>query len=481
MKRVHRREFLRRAAVMSGGSLFAPSLAGLVAWQPAGGGTVRRGAIAQLGQGGYGALLPSEDCPEFSIPAGFRCIRISTTSVPSTVNPSLTVPPALDGMASFPLPGGTIRLIRNHEVADGAVRARPIGVRPYDSRAGGGTTSLEVRVRHEGEETHVELVAEYVSLSGTHVNCAGGPTRWGSWLSCEETAAGSNSGFTQPHGYIFEVPVDATAEVEPVPLLAMGRFVHEAIAVDPATGYVYETEDAWWRPADPERSPGAGFFRFIPARQADLAEGGRLQILAIDGAPGYDTITNQVTGRSLPAVWLDIDDPDPAGAERDPSAVFRAARARGAAKFQRLEGCFWADNGVYFISTNGGGAAAGQVWHYRPSAPDRGDLVLIFESPLNAVLDGPDNVCASPRGGLIICEDGDADQYIRGLTPAGAIVDLVHAPIPQGGPDPTEFCGSCFSPDGRVMFFNVQGTRSRLGTQPGHTYAMWGPWEVGAI
>jgi secreted PhoX family phosphatase len=466
---------------MSGGSLFAPSLAGLVSWRSAEGGSVRRGDIAHLGQGGYGPLVPSEDCPEFRVPAGFHCKRLSTTLLPSTVNPSLTVPPAFDGMASFPLPGGTIRLIRNHEVADGAARAQPIGIRPYDPRAGGGTSSLEVRVRHEGPETFVDLLAEYVSLSGTHINCAGGPTPWGSWLSCEETAAGANSGFTQPHGYIFEVAVSATEEVEPVPLRAMGRFVHEAIAVDPSSGIVYETEDAWWRAGDPERSPGAGFYRFIPDRPSQLAEGGRLQILAIDGAPGYDTITNQVAGRALPVVWMDIDDPDPAGAERDPSAVFRAARTRGAAKFQRLEGCFWADDGVYFISTNGGNAAAGQVWHYRPTAPDRGNLVLIFESPSRDVLEGPDNICASPRGGLVICEDGNADQFIRGLTPAGTIVDLVQAPVPPDGPEPTEFCGSCFSPDGRVLFFNVQGTRSRLGAQPGHTYALWGPWEVGAI
>jgi secreted PhoX family phosphatase len=212
-----------------------------------------------------------------------------------------------------------------------------------------------------------------------------------------------------------------------------------------------------------------------------LREGGRLQILGIDGAPRYSTIREQQARRTLPCLWLDIDDADPPQAATDGAALFRQGLAKGAARFQRLEGCFWADNGVYFISTNGGDAAAGQVWHYRPTARDRGELVLIFESPSKDVLEGPDNICASPRGGLVICEDAEAEQYLRGLTRSGDIVNLVLAPSPLGGPEPTEFAGCCFSPDGQVLFFNVQGGRSRLGRQPGATYAFWGPWEQGAI
>jgi hypothetical protein len=384
-------------------------------------------------------------------------------------------------MASFALPNGNVRLIRNHEVADPARRAQPIGQRPYDPRAGGGTTSLEVAIRWNNADAEVELVSEYVSLSGTFINCAGGPTPWNSWLSCEETTQGIAQGFTKPHGYIFEVPVAATEEVDPVPLPAMGRFVHEAIAVDPRTGIVYETEDAWWRPQDPERSPGAGFYRFIPTRRDVLRDGGRLQVLAIDGAPRYDTITGQTARRMLPVTWIDIDDPDPPEAERRASTVFIAARAKGAARFQRLEGCFWGDDGVYFVSTNGGDAACGQVWHYRPISDDRGELMLVFESPSNDVLEGPDNICVSPRGGIVLCEDADAEQYIRGLTRDGNIVNLVLAPSPLGGPEPTEFCGSCFSPDGNVLFFNVQGTRELTGRNPGATYAIWGPWGEGGI
>lgn len=480
MTELNRRAFLRRAA-MSGGVVLTPSLSGLLSWSGVGSRAVR-GPRAELGNGGYGRLVESAHCPEFWIPRGFQCVRLSTTYSPSTVNASLTVPPAIDGMAAFARPNGLVRLIRNHEVTDSAQAAVAIGQKPYDARAGGGTSSLDVRIIADDAFTQVELVSEFVSLSGTHTNCAGGLTPWGSWLSCEETVVGPSRGYAKNHGYIFEVAADADAEVDPVPLTAMGRFVHEAVAVDPNTRIVYETEDAWWRPQDPEGSPGSGFFRFIPDVPDQLARGGRLQMLAVRGMPSYDTIRGQTPGQRLPANWVDIEDPDPAGAEQDGATLFRAGVAKGGARFQRLEGCFWGDDGIYFVSTNGGDAASGQVWFYRPDG-DGGEIHLVFESPSRDVLEGPDNICTSPRGGLVICEDAAAEQYVRGLTPDGQIVDLVMAPAPLHQPSPTEFAGCCFSPDGRVLFFNTQGARTAAGaaSQPGATYAMWGPWETGAI
>src|SRR5690606_27532501 len=271
-----------------------------------------------------------------------------------------------------------------------------------------------------------------------------------------------------------------TGPVDPVPLRNMGRFVHEAVAVDPDTGIVYETEDARWSPDDPERLPGAGFYRFIPTTPGRLADGGHLQILAVRGAPGYNTAIEQHVGDIIPVEWLDVEDPDPAEAETDPVAIFRAGLADGAALFQRLEGCFWADDSCYFVSTSGGNARAGQVWRYMPGS-DGGWLTLVFESPGRDVLDAPDNICVTRRGGIIICEDGLAEQYIRGLTREGVMVDLVMQPDVADEPDPTEFAGSCFSPDESVLFFNVQGsTRSYL-ERPGYTYALWGPFESGGL
>lgn len=456
-----RRGFLRW---MGGVMLAAPSLRGLAACSDP--------ALPRRMGPGYGPLQPSADVPELMIPAGFSAARLSETLRPSAVNPSLIVPPALDGMAAFALPNGNVRLIRNHEVRDPASSAVPLGARAYDARAGGGTTSLEVRLAPDGRPA---LVAEFVSLSGTAVNCAGGPTPWGTWITCEETVEGETHGRLRDHGYCFEVPVSAAGEAEPVPLKAMGRFVHEAVAVDARTGIVYLTEDQRYDPA--AGLPGAGFYRFLPTARGNLRAGGRLQMLAVAGQPGYATATGQAPGVELPVAWVDVADPDPAAAETDAHAVFRQGRAAGGAAFERLEGCWYGDQSIYFNATSGGDARAGQVWQYRPDAAGGGRLRLVFESPSRAVLDAPDNLCVSPRGGLVLCEDGGGAQYLRGLTPAGEIFDLARTTDEAS----TELAGSCFSPDGRTLFFNRQGTTSRSGTAPGATYALWGPWERGAL
>ena len=473
-----RRNFLRRVARAGGGALFAPSLAGLAAWNDATAAQRRTGTLgAAAARRRFGPLVRSMTCPELEIPEGFRCQRISEALVRSAVRPTLTVPNAFDGMATFALPNGNVRLIRNHEMVDRAENGRPIGTPHYDERCSGGTTSLEVRIEGSGADLRVVLVDEFVSLAGTHVNCAGGPTPWGSWLSCEENTNGTTRGFAQPHGYIFEVPVTATGPVEPVPLRDMGRFVHEAVAVDPRNGWVYETEDAWYNPENP-RQPGSGLYRFIPNRRDVLAEGGRLQILAVRDRPAYVTARGMPAGTTVPATWIDIEDPDPAAAEQDPVTVFREGLARGAAVFARLEGAFYGDDGIYVVSTNGGDARAGQVFHYRPTSDDEGELTLVFESPSRDVLDSPDNICLAPDGGVVICEDGGGDQYIRVLDREGTIHDLVRSPAVEGRPSPGEFAGSCFSPDGRVLFFNVQGGRDFDDTEASVTYAMWGDWQT---
>ena len=464
MTRQNRRAFLRQSGALAGAAILAPSLQGLVACarsapsKPAAG---RRPTRATRGTGGYGALRHAG--PELALPTGFSYTVLSYTGKP--MSDGNATPGAFDGMAAFPLPNGNVRLIRNHENRDVPESARVKGdaSRAYDARGGGGTTSLEVRLAADGSAS---LVRDFVSLNGTIVNCAGGPTPWGSWLTCEESTEGRAFGWAQEHGYIFEVPASAEGPVTPVPLTAMGRFIHEAVAVDPGTGIVYETEDRQI----------AGFYRFIPQQRGVLSAGGRLEMLAIDGRANYDTADGQQMGTTLPVHWVAIEQPDPTGSWGDTAAVFAQGFTKGGARFSRLEGCWWGDGGVFFHATNGGDAKVGQVWFYRPTSADAGALTLVFESPSPDVLNYPDNITVSPRGGIVMCEDGAGEQFIRGLTRDGRIFDFARNLLNR-----TEFAGACFSPDGRTLFLNIMGSTTDAGTQKGVTVAIRGPWSDGAL
>jgi secreted PhoX family phosphatase len=153
------------------------------------------------------------------------------------------------------------------------------------------------------------------------------------------------------------VPSDATRVVDAVPLTALGRFAHEAVAVDPATWLVYLTEDA---------GSTSGLYRFIPKSRGDLTSGG-LQMLAIEGQASADLFIGQTVATELPVEWVDIavPIPDPVTAT---TSVFAQGRARGAAAFRRLEGAWYSadDQSIYFNSTDGGNAPAGQVWALTP-------------------------------------------------------------------------------------------------------------------
>ena len=437
-----RRTFLR-AGVMTGGLVAAGPLRALEALAASGGLAIRAGR----GNPGYGPLHPAGR--ELALPWGFRYVRFGAAG--EKMSNGHPMPATHDGMHAFPGPKGTIRLVRNHEI-NGPVGA--FGASPYDPKAGGGTVTL---IFDPGPG---RLLGSHPSLTGTVRNCAGGPTPWGSWISCEETVGGPAQGYSRPHGYCFEVPAAAPGPVAAQPLRAMGRFVHEAVCVDPGSGAVYETED----------THTAGLYRFWPKARGHLAAGGWLQMLAVAGQPHYDTRKGQHPGRGLPVHWVPIDDPDPKSAGTDPSAVFNQGRARGGATFGRLEGCFWHGGRAVIVSTNGGDAGLGQVWEYWPGGGGGGEgwLKLIFESHSPAVMQMPDNVTATPRGGLILCEDGAGPDRLLGFTPDGQVFDFAWNRFSVG-----EFAGATFSPDGRWLFVNVQ--------DPGATFAITGPWNRGPL
>ena len=429
--KLSRRKFFTLAGASAAGTLMVSPLEALYA---------RRANGQPLLGRGYGPLLPDPD-GLLELPEGFQYRAFSRTDdLMTDRNP---VPGNHDGMAAFTGPRKTVILVRNHELGTGLTGSRVQVPNPYDPIARGGTTTLVVG-------SNRQLIKDFASLGGTIRNCAGGPTPWGSWISCEEdvTIPTASNGVTQLHGYNFEVPASATSPVNPVPLIAMGRFNHEAVAVDPKTGYVYQTEDRG----------DSLFYRFIPKVPGKLQQGGTLQALRIIGRPEVNTSNSGfVRGEKLAVDWVDIPEPNPTTEDN----VRFQGRELGAALFARGEGIWYSNGEFYFCCTSGGAIGRGQVWRYIPADET---IELFVESTSREQLDAPDNVVVAPFGDLILCEDGGGDNFLVGVTPNGEIYQFARNALQSG-----EFAGACFSPDGRTLFVNIQS--------PGITFAIWGPWS----
>lgn len=454
----------RRRLLQAGGAGLA--LAGL--------GCTRRAPIraeAPLDPSGYGPLRPVADAntglPLLQLPEGFSYTSFGWVGEPLVGGQAC--PRNHDGMGVVAARGDVLTLIRNHEISTdpGGSFAPPEAT--YDPDCRGGTVTLRFDVRAG------RLLEMRPSLSGTLVNCAGGVTPWGSWLSCEEVVLDANQlvpiqdqGMHQmkrAHGYVFEVPADGLAR--PEPLLAMGRMKHEAATVDPATGIVYMTED---------QKP-AGFYRFIANVPGQLVRGGRLQMLQAVGVP--DLRTGRRQGEVFKVRWVEIEEPDRGfDADGGGTGVVRQGQAGGGSLFSRLEGVVIGDGRVLFTSTNGGDAGCGQLWAYRPGEET---LELVFESPSPEVLDYPDNIVLSPRGGLVICEDSEQPvQRLYGMAVDGSLFEFARNNIQLDGYRDIsgdfrgeEWAGACFSADGRWLFANNY--------RPGITFAITGPWRSGLV
>ena len=409
-----------------------------------------RGGHGHQDASAYGPLFPVRDqatgLPLLSLPKGFEYVSYGWTG--DMMNDGLRTPSSHDGMAAF-RSGDLVRLVRNHERGErvGAFVAGPF---TYDPRSGGGTTNLAF------DPDGGRWLHSHASLAGTVRNCAGGPTPWGSWLTCEETFLTDS----RPHGYVFEVPSDGRSNAVPLP--GLGRFSHEALAIDPATGIVYLTEDRG----------DSRLYRFIPASPGHLAAGGQLQAMVLDGATDTQLA---VAGDMWAASWVPILQPDPAT-----DTVRAEAAAKGAARIVRGEGCWYGSGLIHVISTSGGAAGEGQVFVYDPAAQT---FACLFVSPSAAVLDNPDNITVSPRGGIVLCEDGDNPvQSLHGLTPDGEIFRFAENHVVLTGErngiagnfSGSEWAGATFEPkNGNWLFVNIQ--------TPGITFAITGPWRKGAL
>lgn len=462
-----RREFLRQGAGLGlGASLPLATLFGLAGCR------TREARAVKVDAGGYGPLRPVADeatgASLLKLPEGFRYRSFGWTGEALREGMS---PGAHDGMGVVSAVGSRCTLIRNHELKT-SVGAFGLANLHYDAPASGGCVAFDF-------DAETGLASDFRAvLAGTLQNCAGGVTPRGTWLSCEEMVVDPVTGtddsgrhrpeLQQPHGFVFEVHPDGQHAPEPLP--AMGVFKHEAAATDTRTGHVYLTEDG---------KRVSGFFRYTPNNRDRLAAGGHLHMLMAVGR--RDLRTRVAVGAKFDVRWAPIDAPQRARAADGSigTAVTEQGLALGATAFARLEGCHVHQDAIFFTATTGGDFGHGQIWVYRPREET---LTLLFEAKSLDALDYPDNICVSPRGALLINEDNDSSspQRIVGMTDAGQTFPFAESNIILNGEMGfrgdfrfEEWCGVCFSPDGRWLFANAYA--------PGFSVAITGPWERGVL
>ncbi len=457
------------------------------------------------GAASYGPLSATADSATgmelLRLPAGFSYTSLGWTG--DIMSDGTLTPDRHDGMAVVSGQGGSsdVVLIRNHErgvaEADNPLPIVGADLAPvYDGfrfpglvgGLAGGTTALTLRGG--------QLVDDRATLGGTLTNCAGGPTPWGSWLTCEETMVIGSLIGAEDHGFVFEVPDPALAMASAVPIKEMGLMRHEAVAVDPRDSRVYLTED---------NGPLSGFYRFTPndtsQQVGSLENGGVLEMLAVRGQPGAD-LGAAAQGDAFTVEWVPIPDPVaqpetlvspgdgfPPVEGQGRSGPFLQGQAAGGASFRRGEGCWYQDGVIYFVDTAGGEALRGSVWAY---VPGEETLNALFVSPGETTADNPDNITVTPQGRLLVCEDGggisENDTLVTGARLLGIGQDgssfvfaenniVIDSPLPNRPfIEPAdyrgrEWCGACFDPTGTYLYVNIQ--------TPGITFAITGPWGQG--
>lgn len=429
-------------------------------------------------EAGFGPLV-RDPKGRLDLPAGYSYRVVTRAGRAMPLPQTGLVPGRPDGTAAFAGPGGNVHLVNNHEQAGSA--PFPVIGPPeltYDPGAVGGTTTIVVDATNH-------LVDQTVSLAGTMLNCSGGPTPWGTWLTGEETEQTGGGSFTKHHGYVFEVdPLNQASNTDPQPLAALGRFAHEALAVDPRRGHVYLTEDA--------TAPGGLLYRFTPAHLPSglhtLRDGGVLEALRVPHVE--DLSVYRAVGTTLPATWKPVPDPSALvkGSIRkqftyvdrtDRSApVTHVGEGGGITRSRKLEGLWWSGGKLHVVcsfartsSRDDWSRAAhdGQIWSYDPA---RATLRLDAFFPRNLdpagagadIPDGPDNITAGPQpGSLMVAEDGSGTQHLVVVSANGRKSIFARNALSR-----SEFTGVTFSPDGGTLFAGIQ--------DEGYVFAITGPF-----
>lgn len=396
-----RRELLKRAfasfVVFSAGS----ALAGCDG--SSGGSGSSESQNTQTSTGAAVDLLAPADENGLRLPPGFSSRIVARAGEPPLPESGHAWHHAPDGGATFPtLDGGWI-YVSNSERKQ---RQGGAGALRFDATG--------------------NIIDAYAILTGTNNNCSGGPTPWGTWLSCEEV----------PDGLVWEC--DPFGRNMAIVRPALGAFTHEAAAVDSATGIIYLTEDV----------PDGRFYRFIPASldlqgKSDLASG-KLQVAKV------------TQGKEGNVVWHDVP---------DPSAVSRPTRSQvsQSTAFRGGEG-IWIDGSLVYFSTKWDN----RIWAYDTHLQV---VFIIYDDDFftDPVLKGVDNVTLSLTGDVVVTEDGD-DMQIVAITPRNEIVLLAQIV----GHASSEVTGPAFNPAGNKLYFSSQ--RGLEGTFAGITFEITGPF-----
>lgn len=384
-----------------------------------GSGSGRDGGNGGTGRLMFPALATTPDANGLLIPQGFssRVIAQANQPVGGTGFRWHTDP---DGAAVFAAPDGGWVYASNREFLPGGVDA--------------------IHFNAKGE-----IVNAYNILPGrlTRLNCGGGVTPWGTWLSGEE----------YDFGVVWECdPFDTTAS-NTARWRGLGSFYHEAVAIDPATNVFYLTEDR----------PDGRFYRFVPDTAnvgGRPSETGQLQALRVLSS---DDINVEGAHGPWQIDWLDIPNPNP---------VFTPTRNQvtETTAFNGGEG-LWQQKGVVYFTTKG---------DRRVYALDiaKQTLEVLYDDASyqpNPVLDSVDNLVMTPGGDLIVVEDkSEANQQAVAIRADGSIAPMLQLVDHEG----SEVTGPAFSPDGRFFYFSSQrgpGNGNGTGTA-GITYAIEGPW-----
>lgn len=302
-----------------------------------------------------------------------------------------------DGGATFPLLGGGWAYVSNSEV-------------PSDGGAGA------LRFDAQGQ-----LAGSYRILTGTSLNCAGGPTPWGTWLSCEE----------HRDGRVWECVPGRPGQGVPRPML--GTFAHEAVAVDPVRRQLYLTEDDG-------AAGGDGFYRFTPDRYPSLAAG-RLEVASV-AADGDVS-------------WLRV----------DPLVPMEEQRPAEATPFDGAEGVWYDAGHVYFTTKTDD-----RIWDLDVAAQRLGVLYDAAAHGDAAPLRGVDSLTMSAAGDLFVAEDGGNMELVV-VTKEGDVAPFLRIEGHEG----SEVTGPAFDPSGRRLYFSSQ--RGEGGNGAGLTYEVTGPFR----